>query len=320
MKSEWLFSIVLIFYRLFCSASISYCQGLESIVHFASLEQSKELLKTEDDFTRRWSQFDIDSRLHKINSKKEDLLNYITSQVREWKNEEMKKVTSILDSIDAYIHIGGFKINFPKEIFFIKTTGEEEGGASGYTRGNYIAFKETAIQTSQDQFMQLIIHELFHILSRHDSAFKLSMYNIIGFNLMNEITYPDGLNNRRITNPDAPKTDSYITLNIENAPVDCAMLLYSNKQYDGGDFFKYLEVGFLRLTGGVTKEINIVNGEQVIYNMEMVSGFHEKVGMNTDYTIHPEEVLADNFVLSIENAQNQKSQWLVDKMQNKLRE
>jgi hypothetical protein len=34
-----------------------------------------------------------------------------------------------------------------------------------------------------------------------------------------------------------------------------------------------------------------------VVGVEQVSGFFEMVGRNTDYIIHPEEILADNFAL-----------------------
>lgn len=37
-------------------------------IKFASIDKAKELLTQEDEFTKSWSQFDIDSRMHKQNS------------------------------------------------------------------------------------------------------------------------------------------------------------------------------------------------------------------------------------------------------------
>ena len=34
-----------------------------------------------------------------------------------------------------------------------------------------------------------------------------------------------------------------------------------------------------------------------LLDLDQVSGFYEQVGRNTDYIIHPEEILADNFKL-----------------------
>lgn len=40
-----------------------------------------------------------------------------------------------------------------------------------------------------------------------------------------------------------------------------------------------------------------MNNEPWLLEISDVTGYHEQIGRNTGYTIHPEEVLADNFVL-----------------------
>jgi hypothetical protein len=51
---------------------------------------------------------------------------------------------------------------------------------------------------------------------------------------------------------------------------------------------------------------------------ERVSGFMEQVGRNTDYVIHPEEILADNFALLVLNEQNVASPEILRKMREVL--
>lgn len=295
-------------------------EDLRSKVQFASIEKAKELLTTEDFFTKNWSQFDIDSRLHKSNSKKEELFKHIASQAREWTNEEKDKINSILETVCKKILKSDFKINFPNEIFFIKTTAKEEGDAEGYTRGDYVVLKEGILSMKNSELEQLIVHEIFHILSRNDTKFRKEMYKIIGFEINNEIRYPDKIKNFRITNPDAPQTDSYIVLKKDGKPIICTMILYSKSEYTSGDFFNYLNVGFLKLKGSDSLEIDYVNDYPVIYTYKEVSDFFEKVGKNTQYIIHPEEILADNFAFAIDHKKGLPSQWIVDKIQSKLKE
>ena len=66
----------------------------------------------------------------------------------------------------------------------------------------------------------VIIHELFHVLSRHDPEFRSTMYGIIGFKMIDEIRLPNDLQAMKLTNPDAPYVDSYIQLEYENQPVN----------------------------------------------------------------------------------------------------
>jgi hypothetical protein len=296
-----------------------FSAALVDKIKFASVDTAKKLLLQEDEFTKSWSQFDIDSRMQKQNSKKEELLDFISKQAKEWSLDEKKKVLSIFESIDKQILKQKFRIAFPDEIYFVKTTANEEGGAGGYTRANYVVLKEDILSRPKGELTQTIVHELFHILTRANPDFRREMYRIIGFKLMNQIDYPDDLKSYRITNPDAPQTDSYIQLKVNGKTVECMMILYSNKDYEGGDFFKYLNVGFLSLTGNMDKSIVLVDNKPVIYNFEQVTGFFEQVGKNTQYIIHPEEILADNFAFAILNKTGLPDQDIVDKIKMKLK-
>lgn len=51
----------------------------------------------------------------------------------------------------------------------------------------------------------------------------------------------------------------------------------------------------------------------------MVSNYLSLIGENTDYIIHAEEVLADNFVLLVTNSKNIKTKKVVSNMKNILK-
>ena len=76
-------------------------------------------------------------------------------------------------------------------------------------------------------------------------------------------------------------------------------VLYADRRhYDpkrGGEFFQYLQFR-LALQG---EDPQVSSGEQPFVEVKDVSGFFEQVGHNTDYIIHPEEIMADNFALAL---------------------
>lgn len=271
--------------------------NLQTIVKYASLNKAQDLLLKEDLFTNSWSMFDVDSRMGKSGSTKAELLQHIKEQVREWSDKEKTQLSTIIASIDTCLQAQQLHLSYPKEIYLIKSTMLEEGGAMGYTRGNYIVLNEVVCTKPAEKIQKLITHELFHVLTRHNTDFKKSMYHLIGFQLMNSIDYPKTLKELRITNPDAPQTDSYITLKINDKSVDCMMVLYANKPYEGGRFFDYLQSGFMALTP--SKEVAYKNDEPIVYTLNEVANFFEQVGRNTNYIIHPEEILADNFAFTV---------------------
>jgi hypothetical protein len=258
--------------------------------------------------------------MHKKNSTKEELFNYISEQARVWTLDEQNKIQSIIENIDKQILKQGFKIDFPNEILFVKTTADEEGGAGGYTRANYVVLKDDVISQPIGELKRLIVHELFHILTRNNPGFRKEMYQIIGFELMNDVEYPTNLKAHRITNPDAPQIDSYIKLKIGGQSIECMMILYSTQNYSGGDFFKYLNVGFLSLKGDSIKSVEYNDNKPVIYSFKQVTDFFEQVGKNTQYIIHPEEILADNFAFAILNKSGLPNQDIVNKIKMKLKD
>ncbi len=54
--------------------------------------------------------------------------------------------------------------------------------------------------------------------------------------------------------------------------------------------------------------------------MRDISGFFEKIGKNTNYIIHPEEILADNFSFMVLQKRNLPSPVIVKKLKKILKE
>ncbi len=299
----------------------SDAQKLIDVVRFASIEKSRMLLAQEDDFTDSWSPLDIDIRMQKPNSSKDELLEFIPTQARTWNTKEIALLKSLLEKIDDEIAKEAYHLNLPDTIYFIKTTLDEEfKGASGYTRMNYVILNGEKVKASNPMLDHLIIHELFHALSRHDPVFRSEMYALIGFKMMNEIELSDELQARKLTNPDAPYLDSYISLQHKEEEFDCTMLNFSNKTYREGSVMEYINIGFLKLSGDKEKKVVYNNGQAVIYSVKEVSGFFEQVGNNTNYIIHPEEILAENFTHLLLNTKDLPNPEVVNKIKQLLKE
>ena len=82
------------------------------------------------------------------------------------------------------------------------------------------------------------------------------------------------------------------------------ILLSKTEKYDverGGEFFNYLSFKWLIVERGEGTKVvpAMTKGEAKLVEMADVIGFEEQAGNNTTYTIHPEEILADNFKLMV---------------------
>ena len=280
---------------------------------FTSFSNSINKLTNHDEFTNRWSKFDIDVRLNKQNGNKNELFQYISTQALQWSESEKIKVDSVMQSINKDIKHLMLNIDYPNSIFFIKTTGEEEGNASGYTRSNCLILNDETLIWGFQKLKNIIIHELFHIISRNNLSFREKMYEVIGFKVIKEISFPQSLIDFKVTNPDAPMINSYINLSNGEESKDYALITYSKKEFNGGSLFDYVTFGFIKLqdlNNGVKVPIIYVDGDFI--------NFFEQIGNNTGYIIHPDEILADNFVFLLNESNNLPSQWVVDKMKLNL--
>jgi len=72
---------------------------------------------------------------------------------------------------------------------------------------------------------------------------------MIGFTKCLEIEFPAQLKSRKITNPDAPRNDHFVRLQIAGREALAVPILFSSaEKYDvtrGGEFFNYLQFQFL---------------------------------------------------------------------------
>ena len=314
-KSAYLIFIFVIAIQI---QSLAHQSRLAQSANYATREQATKLLSVEDAYIQGLGQFDIESKAQNKKASLKDLKKLTIESILEWDEDERTKIQTQLVAIDSTLNSMYYHLNMPSEIVFIKSTMQDEGRAAGYTRGHSIVLKEGVSYYSDMQLRELLLHELFHVLSRHDARLRKDLYQLIGFTICNEIKLPIDLKNKKISNPDAPFKDSYITLAKGDTTIECMMYLYSKRPYQGGSFFTYLSIGLVVLQGDVQKEIALRNGQPIIYTTEEVENFAEQIGQNTAYIIDPEEVMADNFMHAVLQAKDKPSMDLIRKIQHRL--
>ena len=59
---------------------------------------------------------------------------------------------------------------------------------------------------------------------------------------------------------------------------------------------------------------NAEGGVEILSLQKVSASFFAQVGRNTNYIIHPEEILAENFVLALEGELEVKDEWVVERM------
>ncbi|QDU31821.1 hypothetical protein ETAA8_69810 [Anatilimnocola aggregata] len=301
-------------------ASLELTAGTSLV--FAEPAAAREVLLADDDYSRRLSRFDLQARLQTDRAvTKDDWKKLVTEQVVDWTPVEREKISKVVESLRP--KLAPYRLRLPKEVLLIRTTGKEEGEAA-YTRGNSIILPSKVLRYPSPQFDALILHELFHVLSRHDAATRHALYKIVGFTVRDEIEIPASLEERRITNPDAPRLDSFIELKNDEQQVTAVPIIYATpKDYDakiGGTFFRYVTFKLLVVDKVDGKWQPRLRGDQpVVLDPAKVTSFHDQIGKNTNYIIHPDEILADNFVHLIQRIPNLATPRIVEQMADVLK-
>ena len=307
------------------SYSVSPTAGDKLAITFATVSEGKDILTARDDFIERLSPFDRAARMKTDQDVSEkQFLEFLGQNVLAWTEPEKKKVAAAFEGIKPKLE--SMSLPFPKKIYIVKTSGNEEGRAA-YTRANAIVLPRKEIAGRERAIRKLICHELFHVLSRANPELKERLYQVIGFEKCGEIEFPAKLKSRKITNPDAPKNDHCIRLQVDGKAVWAIPILYSKtEKYDpgrGGEFFRYLVFRLLLVerSGDPTAVKPVYDGpEPRLVDMNKVSGFFEQVGKNTGYIIHPEEILAENFALLVLEERNMPSPEILSKIKEVLKE
>lgn len=285
------------------SAAARQSQSKRPAISFATAGEGRRILTTRDDFVARLSAFDRAARAGTDREVSEqEYLQFVSANVLEWTAKDKAVVEAAWSALGP--KLDEMALPFPPTICMIKTTGREEGGAE-YTRSNAIVLPQASLNPSSHGSLESILaHELFHVLSRYNPQLRDKLYEVIGFQPCGEAPFPAELASRKITNPDAPKNDHCIRLQAGGGAIWAVPILFSRTpRYDtaqGGPFFRYLEFKLLvvqREGSSPTARATYGVAHPTLLDLDQVSGFYEQVGRNTDYIIHPEEILADNFKL-----------------------
>ncbi|WP_432664071.1 hypothetical protein R9X47_26515 [Wukongibacter baidiensis] len=319
-RSIFLFIIILMTASLLlaCNAGEKQEQSIElklgdSEISFLNKDEGVNILAAEDDYIKGLSSYDYAAKLKTDTALNlEERREFYKDAVLAWNDSEKQKISSAIEDIDK--RIADLKLNLPEEIGFIKTNGTEEGGAA-YTRGVCIVLPEDYVaKTSDDRLRNLIIHELFHVYSRYNEDLHDDLYGIINYKRCEELEFPDEIKDLKISNPDAPLNNYYIECTYNGKSYNFIPVIYSSAAYEGGSFFRTLidEMLAIEVIDGKPEPI-YEDGKIVLANKEDLEDFYEKIGTNTDYTFHPEETLADNFVILVMN-EEAPSKWVIDEM------
>ncbi len=273
-----------------------------------SIDASKEIVKDRyDGFFTHISTVDMAIQMRTntfINDRSQSLKEYralLESEVSNFTNEEMSELSNIFDQIEHEVSILNTKLLPNIRIGKIKTN--HYGPDVFYTRDNIIFIPENVLEKNAfPNLKNVMYHEIFHILSRIYPEVKEKTYALIGFKpLSNKVGLPKALQETLLTNPDGAEIKYFITL-VDDAgnKIEAIPLITSTKKnYQNGNnsLFNYLEFDLFEYDRDSRQVLCTEQGKTSIPGSFMAS-FFEQIKDNTQYIIHPDEILADNFMMS----------------------
>lgn len=234
--------------------------------------------------------------------------DFVRSCVLDWTPQERESLLSTLKSAHAKC-ASVVPSLIPKQWRFIKTNGKE--GGAPYTRGLCLVFPQEALDAEVGE--KTLIHETFHVYSRANPSMRTQLYRTIGFQRLDEVSLPSSLEAKRLTNPDG--ADFRYAIDIKDAGrrklkvVPVVYSKYETIQEGVEGFFSYVTFGLFEVQprDGSWSVVADDHGQAHAISFGQVRGFFEQIGANTDYIIHPDEILADNVALLVLSRSGDKS-------------
>ena len=302
MKFRYALAVVVLL--LIGTASHLYADTNNLNIVYASKERGAQILAEKDDYLMAMSPMDRALRMHSnVEVSIDDFTKFVSQFSLDWKPAEKE----ILDSIFTELRpkFMDLKLHFPDTVFMVKTTGEDEG-YSAYTRMNAIFIPDRYFGgAGTEEISHTVTHELFHILTRNNPEYVDDLYAVINFHKCNEIEFPESLKDKRGTNPDAPYNNHYVRLDNEGDSIDVVPILYFDCELKDvskdGFFLMFLKSGLMQIEKEKGEyHPKYVDDKPVIYEFLELFSYFDAIGDNTGYIIHPEEILAENFVLVVD--------------------
>jgi hypothetical protein len=257
-------------------------------------EQAAPVFTANDEFMTVVTPADISIRTRMPEGTREDLVRTYAGAFEPWTDAENARLTAMLERRAA--QLDSIARWLPATVLIVKSNGAADT-ALPHTRGNAINMGPD-LPADDAQLDGLFFHELFHVLSRNNAARHDEMYDLIGFTPC-VIDLPSAVRAQTVTNPDAPLLRWAAPIGADGRSV-VAVLFANPPRWDPNqtNFGRYFNLRFLQASRDANGQcrLSVENGALIdIPGDQAVAAFHAAAGANTNYVLHPEELLADNF-------------------------
>lgn len=207
---------------------------------------------------------------------------------------------------------------FPDTISLMKTLANHYGPGVYYTRGNGIVIPQNELYgDNEDTLYDVMLHELFHVWSRFHPEKRQQLYSLIGFRKLpigtKALKMNDALRSRILLNPDGIDYSYTIQLVKKDGHlIDAIPIIISNRpefSTEQPGFFSYLSFQLFPIEKTPSDQYQVISTEEGLAPENLIEGsnFLSIIKDNTGYIIHPDEIMADNFVLWVKQHRKEES-------------
>ena len=277
-------------------AAASSCAFAQSVFEFATVDEGRAVVSARDDYIRNTTPLERQALLRTPEPVSEErLIAAMAEQVLEWNAADRQRFEPLVARLDAFLKT--IKPLEPRRILLVKTSPDFLNGFP-HTRANAIILPIGAemLRTSPSMTFYILAHELFHVLSRNNPAWRERLYASFGFQRCASVSIPQSVSDLRLTNPDAPRSLHTNPVVYGGRWVDVLPYVsFFSPQIDPRDGFlnQIAPAWLLVQRDGDTCTVTFPGGMEP----EKLEGLYQQIGRNTDYLFGPEEILADNFAL-----------------------
>lgn len=236
-----------------------------------------------------------------------EFIEYLRDSISEFTPQETERLKRCLTKIQDALN--DFGLRNPVAINIVKTNGNDEWN-SAYTRGNTIFLPNKKLDSyDEENLYKLLLHEYFHVYSRVNDDIRKDLYGLLAFKKYDTTPIPESIMKHVIFNPDAMElVSAVIDYNGEEHEVIPLIIMEDIAIDSSKDITKSIQLK------AYFPELNCLE------NLSEIESLKDILLMNTDFPQHPEETLAENFVLLIDGWQDHHNKDFLNRMRSVIRE
>jgi hypothetical protein len=274
-------------------------------VGFADGAQAREILETNDAWMQSTGPVQRSALMRQtVAASPGAFAAWQGAAVRTWNAADQERWRQAWRQIAP--DLNRLSLPLPPQVVLISTTGAESENTP-HTRSNAVVLP---LHANAGAFTdaELLAHELFHVMTRYAPDLRDSLYALVGFEPVNELRWPQAWKTQRISDQDAPHCSHAMRVTLAGKPtlimpVVVAAHVHAARAGAAPQTLEDLaQVRLLEIAPGVgaLPSTARMNGAQPVWHrVDDVPEYRLRLGANTDYIVHPEEALADNFMFLV---------------------